>query len=412
MRITVTNTALLNTGDAAIMVGTEAILRRAFGEDLELSLRDQQPVEAGELYPEYSCAPLFHDQATAWLGEQWAKLGMLLLCLAALAWRTPLRAPALRLLPADLRGSLRSYVESDLIVTAGGTYLVPHYRLGPKLLELLIARLAGRPYVLFTQSLGPFSPGQRLLIWLLRGAQLILVRDRRSAAHLREIGVDETRMHRCADAAFALPEEAISPPAPQNAPHVGISVRDWPHFAKDTEAGMTRYLDAVAAVTAQLIERQGARVTFISTCQGKMAYWTDDSQVAEEVVARLPQALRAQATVDQRFHGPAELRHLLRGFDLFVSTRLHGAILALQAGVPVVPIAYEFKTIDFFHEIGLEKFLQEIETIEKERLYSASRTALAEQTALRGRIAGEVEALRASAFSAVSSLRRVMEVAA
>jgi hypothetical protein len=40
VKVIVTNTALLNTGDAAIMLGTCAILRQALGEELQITVRD------------------------------------------------------------------------------------------------------------------------------------------------------------------------------------------------------------------------------------------------------------------------------------------------------------------------------------------------------------------------------------
>src|SRR3546814_4747390 len=91
-----------------------------------------------------------------------------------------------------------------MVVSSGGTYLVPHYRLMPKLLDFLVVLALGRPLVLFTQSLGPFhGVGQR---WLLRRvlsrATLILVRDERSLGYLRRLGVPSDRVRVCADAAF------------------------------------------------------------------------------------------------------------------------------------------------------------------------------------------------------------------
>lgn len=412
MKITVTNTALLNTGDAAIMAGTAEILRHAFGAEIEIAVRDQQAAVARDLYPAYDCAPLFHDRVVAWMGARHARLGAAVLAGVAALWRTPLRAPALRLLPRPLRDDLVALARSDLVVSAGGTYLVPHYRHGPKLLELLIARLLGRPYVLFTQSLGPFARDSRLTRRLLGAARLILVRDPRSAGNLRALGIDGTRVHECADAAFALPPVAVPPPAADNRTRIAISVRDWPHFDGDPQAGMARYLDAVAGLVCQLVDRHGARVVFLSTCQGLRSYWTDDSRTAEEVLARVPEAVASQVTIDRRFRTPEELAGRLGTFDLVVATRMHGAILALGAGVPVVAIAYEFKTAELFRRLGLGDLVHDVETISAARLCRTVETALAGREQLRTRLAAEVAELRRSAASAAPHLRRALAGAA
>lgn len=409
MKVTVTNTALLNGGDAAIMEGTARILRHAFGPQTEISLRDQQPAAAKALYPDYSVTALFQDRLVEWCGAGKAKFGLLLLALAALAWRTPCRAAALRLLPPTLRGDLRAYAQSDLIVSAGGTYLVPHYRLRPKLLELLIARLAGRPYVLFTQSLGPFGKDRRLLAWLLRGAGAILVRDRRSAERLRRLGVAQSRIFLCADAAFALPGASESARRPSNTTRIGVSVRDWPHFAGDSDAAMDRYLDSVAATVAELVARQDTEVTFISTCQGNATYWTDDAATADAVVARLPESARGRISVDRRYRRPEALRTELARFDLFLATRMHGAILALLAGVPVVAIAYEEKTTDLFRQLGFEAYLHEIESVSADALTRSCREALANAEELRRQVAARTASFRAAAYDAAAPIQAIME---
>src|SRR3546814_14518787 len=93
-----------------------------------------------------------------------------------------------------------------MVVSSGGTYLVPHYRLMPKLLDFLVVLALGRPLVLFTQSLGPFhGVGQRCLLRrVLSRAPLILVRDELPLGHLRRLAVPSDVALVCADTAFAL----------------------------------------------------------------------------------------------------------------------------------------------------------------------------------------------------------------
>jgi colanic acid/amylovoran biosynthesis protein len=51
--------------------------------------------------------------------------------------------------------------------------------------------------------------------------------------------------------------------------------------------------------------------------------------------------------------------------DFFVATRLHSAIYALKAGVPVVAVAYEPKTIGIFKDLDLSEFVLDIRSIDK-----------------------------------------------
>jgi len=163
---------------------------------------------------------------------------------------------------------------------------------------------------------------------------------------------------------------------------------------------MAAYHAAVAAMVRRLIDKHGAEVTFLSTCQGALEYWTDDSRVAETVVALLPPDVRQHVRVDGNFHTPQALLALYAGFDLVVATRMHAAILALCAGVPVLPVAYEFKTVELFTALGLGDYVQSIESLTGEQLCRAADRMLTDRSALRATLPARVARARCSAFAA------------
>jgi colanic acid/amylovoran biosynthesis protein len=362
VKIVVSNTAALNGGDAAILYATVDTLSRAFGDALEVTAADMQAEVAARYHPGLRFCPTLYDATVAWAGRGRARKPAMLLVLAAAA----LGPFAWRLLPRAPRRALEVYAAADAVVSAGGTYLVPHYELMPKLFDFLVTLALGRPLILFTQSLGPFYDvrQRRLLRFSLRRARLVLVRDERSVGHLRALGV-AANVRVAADAAFALADPARAPDRPDRlprAPKVAISVRDWPHFRQGAESGMVRYRAAIAAFAAELA-RRGATITFVSTCQGIPDYWTDDSAEAERIAALVPDELRARIAVDRDFRTPARLIERLAGFDLVVATRMHAAILALCAGTHVLPIAYEFKTRQLFARLGLDDLTLDADTL-------------------------------------------------
>lgn len=399
MKITVTNTALLNAGDAAIMAGTEAILRDAFGANISIDIHDQQARDSRAAYPQYRVAETLYNALES-LPPDTRRPGFVRLLTAAALWRTPLAGLVRRSLPPEIRTVMDGYADSDLIVSAGGTYLVPHYRIRPKLLELLVARLMRRPYVLFTQSLGPFPRDRALLRVIFGGANTILVRDSRSVENLLDLGVRGDRIAICADAAFALAGRPTPVPAPRNNLRVGISVRDWPHGDKDSSAEMRNYISAVAKLVRHLSDGSGAEVTFVSTCQGAGNYWTDDSTVADRVLAEVGPGYADRVQVDRSFRTPQQLMDHLAGYDMYVSTRMHGAILALCAGVPVLPIAYEFKTNELFKRLGMEEIVQDLASISGASLCRTCKTILENRSAYRDRIRQMLPDLRESAYAA------------
>jgi len=92
-------------------------------------------------------------------------------------------------------------------------------------------------------------------------------------------------------------------------------------------------------------------------------YWTDDSRLAQKIVDGLSEVTRQSVSVDSTFHGPASLARTLKDYDLVIATRMHMAILALGVGIPVLPIAYEFKMQELFERLGQGRWVQDIETV-------------------------------------------------
>lgn len=414
MKVVITNTTLLNGGDAAINEATMLILRHALGDDTSFVCYDADASTARRYHPELAIRPALFGVVEAtmprWLPRKLAQVAVL--AAAALSRRGD---TALRLLPEGLRLSLADYRAADIVVSAGGTYLVDRYRLAPKIFDFLATLALGRPLVLFTQSVGPLPGGRDglLLRFALRRAVLIMVRDDRSQRELARIGVGGPAVARYPDAAFALanPVPAMRGREWGTPPRIAVSVRDWPFLDADGRRdGMARYLDEMAGFIRCAVERDGARVTLISTCQGIPEYWTDDAGTAARVIERLPVRMRTNVTIDPDFRQPSALIRRLRDFDVVVATRMHMGILALCAGVPVVPIAYEFKTRELFDALGAGDLVSDIETVDAEHLYAACRDALCQHAkertdALRRKVVlARFEALASGRLAAAAAL--------
>jgi colanic acid/amylovoran biosynthesis protein len=415
----VLNTVALNGGDAAILLALLDRLRDAFGPDTELAVADSHAETARRIYPSIDFRPWLwrHVERGARAGPR----GRLVrearkLRLYAGAWclgRGWESVPRLWLRTEELR-ALADYARADLVVSTGGTYLMEQYWLKPRIFELTVPLLLRRPLVLFTQSLGPIRRrGQRAALRrILRRSELVLLRDRRSLEHLRDLRVPELRVRLSPDAAFAMPagEGRHAPPRSGSRCRVAVSVRHWPYFSsRDRAAADRRYRLALAAAVQHLVQRVRAEVTLLSTCQGIPEYWTDDSAVAAEIAELLPEDVRGCVHVDGSFHTPGELAELLRGFDAVIATRMHMAILALQAGVPVLAIAYEFKTRELFAELGLGEWVQDIEEVDADVLPRAVDALLREAPALRKRIGPSVDQRRAEAEGASELIRAAFD---
>jgi colanic acid/amylovoran biosynthesis protein len=397
--VLITNCVALNGGDAAILYAVIDRLRAALGPDLGITVVDDQPEDVSRRYPELSTTPrldttIRRAPSVPILGRVVTEIERARVL--AGAWCIGRRMSWLsRLwLSSAQRSALGVFRRSTAVVSTGGTYLVERYPIAGRLLELEAALAMGKPLVLFTQSLGPFTEprNQRLVRKVASGARLVLLRDERSRQELTKLGVPAERLHVVADVAFALFAEHRRHTSGRL--RVAVSVRSWPYGAGDVEATNDRYRSAIVALVESLVRSRDAEVTFLSTCQGAPEYWTDDSSVAVAIAEQVDPALQASVHVDRDFRTPQELLDTLGGFDVVVATRMHMAILALVAGVPVFPIAYEPKTRELFDRLQMGDWVRDFEEL--------SGVGLAEDV---GRFIDELPAVSAPLMVAVESER-------
>lgn len=427
-RVVVVNAVALNTGDAAILKGLVRALRESFGPDLSLQVADDQPEGAARLYPDMEFVPGFDARVPGESGlRRSLRRRRLELAMILMGPR-----PRLARLVLDRRG--REHVDrlaaADAVVSTGGTYFVEHYPIRRRSYELLAARAAGTPTFLYTQSLGPFTQPttRRLMRAVLGAASGVFLRDERSRDHVLDLGVAGDRVWVRPDAAFVLarpgaaaerdardgdapdpsasaPDRSASAPDPGPPRRVAVSVRHWRHFGeRGREEGLETYRRSIAAAVRGLHER-GSEIVFLSTCQGVEEYWTDDSRFAQRLVDDLLPGLE-RVRVDSAFRPPDELVEELATFDLAIATRMHFAILALCAGVPVVPIAYEFKTRELFAQLDMAPLVTDIGTITPVLLEEAVARATASLSGLRRRI---VEAVAGLAPAAADPARMIKD---
>lgn len=419
MYIVIENTVALNTGDAAILVAIIDILRETFGTDTQFSVFDSAPDVAARCYPEID----FHPLTTSLLSGQVRLFGRprrtplrrLLAWAQRAAFRRAVDARnagrAVRasvLVPAGALANLERYRDADLVVSTGGTYLVEHYKLKNRFEEFEKDLRIGKPLVLFTQSLGPFrdAANRARMKHFADAALLVLLRDEKSRSHLRDIGVvRDEGLAVVSDSVFALarPDWLQAPPQRAGADRlrVAVSVRRWTHFeGRDRSSGTERYEAAVAAAVTALVRNRNAEVVFLSTCQGVPEYLYDDSQVAEQLCSRLDDDVRRAVRVDRDFHSPATLQAALRDFDFAIATRMHVAILSLCVGLPVLPIAYEFKTTELFGALGQGEWVTDISAIDADAFVPLALRFAERFTEVRQQLVPHVLEQAASARSA------------
>jgi len=235
---------------------------------------------------------------------------------------------------------------ADLLISGGGGLIQDATsRLSPLyyLAILRLARLAGTPYMIFAQGLGPLRC--RLTRWAtarcFRRAAAITVRDMQSAQLLSQLGVTTPPVEVTADPALLLKpcpphqtdellrEFGLS----ESATLIGIALRSW----ADCDV-----VGPAAALVRHLHQSQAGRVLLIPFQP------EDDLNLAWRVAS---EAAAPVTILDQALE-PRELLGVVARLDLLVSMRLHGLIFAASAQVPAIALSYDPKVEAFASRAG------------------------------------------------------------
>jgi colanic acid/amylovoran biosynthesis protein len=353
------NHTCANRGDAAILRGLLTWLQDEV-PSAELVVNSRHPVVSEHLLgTQFSQDRLhqWHQRPTRpWnLSRKLTRWGIPVLM--ALALRTGwcwIR----RLLPLPIRKEIERMKEFDACIQVGGSFYIDLY--GPEQFEqAFVAMLADRPVLLAGHSMGPFDGA--LYRWmagvLLGKAAWVALRERESLNAVLDARLPRQHLFAGGDTAWLAPStrdpHALNRWVPTwraGRPLVGMTMRDIGHFS--TRLGITQaeYEVAMAKLVDDIIAT-GRDVIAVATCTAIGGYTADDMGVARSVAGRLK--------VPDRFHmmagepDDAQLGQVLGACHLVVSTRLHGAIIAMNHGTPALTVAYEHKSTGTMQQLGL-----------------------------------------------------------
>jgi len=184
---------------------------------------------------------------------------------------------------------------------------------------------------------------------VLNNAEKVILREDYSLKHLKGIDYHCNNAIVSNDIAFYL-NKSYGKPVDLNKTlkKIAINFRAW-NYEKESE----NTLDKAVKLCEKLLN-SGYKLFFISTCQGVPGY-TDDTVYLEKIMTRLDDNLRDQIQVNNIKLSFEEFLANVEKFDAYIGMRLHGAILSLISGIPVLNIAYEDKSLGIFESLKLEE---------------------------------------------------------
>ena len=219
-----------------------------------------------------------------------------------------------------------------------------------------LAHRAHVPFAFLSVGYGgtPTRLSRRLLRYAVSHAAYCSVRDAGSLALTRQLGIN-SELPVVPDLAFALrPASPLRPRRPGY--DVGISPMVYMRPGRWPNQNLTEYQRYITLWADLVVDRvaRGDRVHLFVTDPA-------DMEAVQEVWDRLDAATRARCSIAHATT-PDTLLEFFRRLDVVVSSRLHGVLLAIVAGRPVLALSHERKVRTLMNDAGVAPFCAELTT--------------------------------------------------
>jgi len=307
----------------------------------------------------------------------------------------------------------RSVEEADLVILGGGGLL---YDIGydPDLSRFLAdvsdrqwlyqmakvaagAAAAGRPAMLWGVGAGPLTSeaGRRMAAYICKQVDAVTLRDRSSIDLLAECGVPRSRLHLTADPALLVDPSGEPLPIPDvPRPWVAVNLRPWGNHAE-----RDRLIDTATVAVQSVREHFGGTALLIPF----QRLHDDDRPLLRTVADRVGNA----ATVLDEALTPTQMVSLLSSCDCLLGMRLHALILAFNAGIPFVSVAYDEKVSEFARSVDLQAHTHAMDDLEADKLVESCQALL--EADLGATLEAKRNDLRAAASIPVELAKDILE---
>lgn len=279
---------------------------------------------------------------------------------------------------------------ASAVLECGGDNLTFDYGVPKRFFEAAQAvRRAGKPFVLWGASVGPFDSQPEFEKWAagrLREMTLICARETLTQQYLASIGVSQNVVL-VADPAFALEPEAVDLEAE------GLSRLREPCVGLNLSPLMGRYAGGLAAWTERAAACVEALVRSLDMPVVLVPHvftsGANDQLFLAGLCGRLG-GLADRVVLLKREYSSRQLKYIVSHLAAFAGGRMHATIASLSSGVPTLSLSYSVKSRGINRDIfGHQEWVLGVQEMTPERLARDVRRLLERSAAVR-RVLGEV----------------------
>jgi colanic acid/amylovoran biosynthesis protein len=269
-----------------------------------------------------------------------------------------------------------TYAKADLILDlSGDSFSDWKNRSIINVLALIPAVLLRKPFVFFSQSIGPFNfwtlPFAK---FCLNNSNLIVIREEVTRNYLERIGVKNRHLSLAADCAYLLEPVPLARvleilkechvPRSKH-PVLGVSVSAF-MMDKFFEGQSADYLSVMSQLVDYLVESKNAYVLLIPHCVSPKYYGNDDIYAIRNVY-RLIRNKKNVGIIDNDYDA-RELKGIIGYCDFFVGCRMHANIAAISQNIPTIALGWSHKYYGIMKRVGMEAYVFNIESLSFEEL--------------------------------------------
>ena len=426
----------LNKGDCAIVLGLARTIRK-LSPTTELSILSEFGIRShrfrqgthhtvaelpdvpiyGTFYPDGHLSK-YHFRRLLWPAKLVVAVPLLIRSLLLLL------SPKLGnlLLSGAEKRSFSEFRQANLIISKGGQFIYTDssslrdaLRLFKRLYPLVMGIRLKKCVIIYGHSFAEVrgGPSRWITSWTVSRASVVTVRETESLDMLRDLGIDASRVKLVPDSAIAVApssDDTVQPAAEIagkkgrfGKDRVVVNVIQW-FFrpGKHSEKRYEHYLNTIASLVDWLSSEMAFDVVLAAHTLGP-ARWDDDRIAVLKVHSLLSQPSHVHVMLDDL--SPRELMEFYSDALLLVGTRLHSTILAMNRGVPVLPISYSGpKTRGIMRLFGLENYVVDINEIELDDIKCKIRSLVSNNSRIRNAIHDRVVHLRGHLEAAVAQM--------